>query len=60
MPDVRRGRGGFPVGVDVIVWTRAEMEERLARHDRLAHTILAEGEALFERSPVPGRDAAGR
>lgn len=40
----------FPVGVDVIVWTRAEMEERLARHDRLARTILDEGEALLERS----------
>ena len=41
--------GAFPVGVDVIVWTRGEMEERLAQHDRLACTILAEGEALFER-----------
>jgi predicted nucleotidyltransferase len=41
--------GGFPVGVDVVVWTRAEMEERLARHDRLARTILAEGELLFDR-----------
>ena len=41
--------GAFPVVVDVIVWTRGEMEERLAQHDRLACTILAEGEALFER-----------
>jgi predicted nucleotidyltransferase len=52
--------GAFPIGVDVIVWTRAEMEERLARGDRLARTILAEGEALFERGPVrdcpPGSD----
>jgi predicted nucleotidyltransferase len=46
--------GGFPVGVDVIVWTRAEMEERLARHDRLARTILAEGETLFDRGSADG------
>jgi predicted nucleotidyltransferase len=39
---------GFPVGVDVIVWTRAEMEERLARRDRMARTILAEGEVLLD------------
>ena len=46
--------GGFPVGVDVIVWTQAEMEERLARHDRLARTILTEGEALFDRGSAGG------
>ena len=45
----------FPVGVDVIVWTREEMEERLAQHDRMARTILAEGEALFERGVPPPR-----
>jgi predicted nucleotidyltransferase len=44
--------GAFPVGVDVIVWTRAEMEERLARRDRLARAVLAEGETLFKRGPV--------
>jgi predicted nucleotidyltransferase len=47
--------GAFPVGVDVIVWTRAEMEERLARRDRLARAVLAEGETLFERGPVGDR-----
>jgi predicted nucleotidyltransferase len=46
--------GGFPVGVDVIVWTRAEMEERLARRDRLARTILTEGEVLFDRGSAGG------
>jgi hypothetical protein len=39
----------FPVGVDVIPWTRAELEARLARGDRLARTILAEGKVLLDR-----------
>ena len=39
----------FPVGVDVVPWTEAELNERLARGDRMAHTILAEGEALLDR-----------
>jgi predicted nucleotidyltransferase len=52
--------GGFPVGVDVIVWTRAEMEERIAQGDRLAGTILAEGEGLFVRGASLGRDAPDR
>jgi HEPN domain-containing protein len=52
--------GAFPVGVDVIVWTREEMEERLARHDRLARTVLGEGELLFERDPGAGRESASR
>jgi predicted nucleotidyltransferase len=39
----------FPVGVDVVPWTEAELDERLARGDRMAHTILAEGEALLDR-----------
>ena len=39
----------FPVGVDVLVWTVGELEERLAREDRMARTILAEGEALLDR-----------
>ncbi len=50
--------GAFPVGVDVIVWTREEREERLARHDRLARTILAEGELLFERGAVGGSEGS--
>lgn len=40
---------GFPVGVDVIPWTQAELDERLAAGDRMAHAILAEGQALFDR-----------
>jgi len=40
---------GFPVGVDVIPWTEAELDTRLAAGDRMAHTILAEGEALLDR-----------
>jgi predicted nucleotidyltransferase len=44
--------GAFPAGVDVIVWTREEMEQRLAQHDRLARTVLAEGEVLFQRDTV--------
>lgn len=40
---------GFPVGVDVIPWTEAELEERLGAGDRFARTILAEGEALLDR-----------
>lgn len=39
----------FPVGVDVVPWTEAELNERLATGDRMARTILAEGEALFDR-----------
>ncbi|MGH7335670.1 MAG: nucleotidyltransferase domain-containing protein [Candidatus Rokuibacteriota bacterium] len=39
----------FPVGVDVVLWTAAELDERLATGDRMAHTILAEGEALLDR-----------
>ena len=40
---------GFSVGVDVIPWTQAELDERLAAGDRMAHAILAEGQALFDR-----------
>jgi 5-formyltetrahydrofolate cyclo-ligase len=43
--------GAFPVGVDVIPWTRTELEARLARGDRLARTILAEGQVLLDRRP---------
>ena len=39
----------FPVGVDIVPWTEAELNERLARGDRMAHTILTEGEALLDR-----------
>jgi predicted nucleotidyltransferase len=39
----------FPIGVDFVPWTEAELDERLARGDRMAHTILAEGEALLDR-----------
>jgi predicted nucleotidyltransferase len=39
----------FPIGVDVVPWTEAELDERLARGDRMAHTILAEGVALLDR-----------
>lgn len=44
---------GFPVGIDVIPWTCAELEERRARHDRLATRALTEGEFLLDR--LPGR-----
>lgn len=40
---------GFPVGVDVVPWTQAELDERLAAGDRMAHEILADGEALLDR-----------
>ena len=39
----------FPVGVDIVPWTEAELNERLARGDRMAHTILTEGEALLDQ-----------
>lgn len=39
----------FPVGVDVVPWTLAEFRERLSRGDRLARTIVAEGELLLDR-----------
>jgi predicted nucleotidyltransferase len=48
---------GFPVGIDVVPWTQAELDERLAAGDRMAHTILAEGEPLFDRRiTAPPRD----
>jgi len=50
--------GAFPVGVDVIVWTRGELKERLAQRDRLARAILAEGEVMFERSSTCDRASA--
>lgn len=40
---------GFPVGVDVVPWTLAELRERLAGGDRLARAIVTEGEALLDR-----------
>ena len=43
-------RSALPaLGVDVIPWTRAELEQRLAQGDRLARAIVAEGELLFDR-----------
>jgi len=39
----------FPVGVDVIPWTRSELAARLAQGDRLARTVLTEGEILLDR-----------
>lgn len=44
---------GFPVGVDVLVWTRAEWEARIAAGDRLARLIAAEGERLLDRPRTP-------
>lgn len=41
--------GVFPVGVDVLVWTRAEWEERLAQDDRLARQIAAQGRILLTK-----------
>jgi len=41
--------GVFPVGVDVLVWTRAEWEERLARGDRLARQIATQGRMLVTK-----------
>lgn len=46
----------FPVGVEVIPWTRAEFEERLARKDRLATTVLAEGQMLLNRGAAQSID----
>ena len=44
----------FSVGVDVIPWTRAELEDRVARGDRFALAILKEGEVLLDRDDVFG------
>ena len=47
IPDYLPGR--FPIGVDVLVWTRAEWEEHLAQGDRLARQIAAQGRILWTR-----------
>lgn len=39
--------GAFPIGVDVLVWTRAEWQERLGRGDRLARQIATQGRLLL-------------
>jgi len=41
--------GAFPIGVDVLVWTRAEWEERLAQDDRLARQIATQGQILLTK-----------
>lgn len=43
MPDA------FPVGVDVLPWTLAELKDRVAEGDRFAMTILREGRVLLDR-----------
>ena len=58
--DARKCRDRIPdylpheslVGIDVIPWTRAELEGRLARGDRFARTILEEGAVLLDRGGV--------
>jgi predicted nucleotidyltransferase len=41
--------GAFPIGVDVLVWTRAEWEERLAEGDRLARQVATQGRMLLTK-----------
>jgi len=41
--------GAFPIGVDVLVWTRAEWEGRLAQGDRLARQIATQGQRLLTK-----------
>jgi predicted nucleotidyltransferase len=51
----------FPVGVDIIPWTLGELEERLARGDRLARLITSEGQILLDhrRSEDPAPPPVG-
>lgn len=45
----------FPIGVDVIPWTLAELEDRVGRGDRFAMTILRDGRVLFDREGAVAR-----
>ena len=46
--------GAFPVGVDVLVWTCAEWEARLACGDRLAQLIATKGDLLLVKTAATG------
>lgn len=46
---------GFPIGVDVIPWTLAELEDRVAEGDRFAMTILRHGRILPDREGAVAR-----
>jgi len=45
----------FPIGVDVIPWTLAELEDRVAEGDRFAMAILREGRILLDREGAVAR-----
>jgi predicted nucleotidyltransferase len=45
----------FPVGVDVLPWTLAELEDRVAEGDRFAVTILRDGRILLDRDGAVAR-----
>lgn len=45
----------FPVGVDVIPWTFAELEGRVAEGDRFAMAILRDGRILLDRDGAVAR-----
>jgi predicted nucleotidyltransferase len=44
--------GGFPVGIDILPWTRPEFEDRLSRRERLVMLILKEGRILLDRCGI--------
>lgn len=45
----------FPIGVDVIPWTLAELQDRVAEGDRFAMAILREGRVLLDREGAVAR-----
>ncbi len=45
----------FPIGVDVLPWTLAELEDRVAEGDRFAMTILRDGRVLLDRDGAVAR-----